>query len=197
MITSRIKAYMLVSLLLPLFFLMLSCASSKQIHPQDVYFHPNADFSKYKKIAIFLFVNQLPEERREGILFSFLKEELEKRGYNVLSKPYSIENLSDLETLFRIRDELDISAIVKVTVDKYEFEERKKRIETRQGDFYKWEKVPIYILDFSLVLDMIETEHGDKVWSSSISCEKREVEENRHKFIRQMIKNCLRTIPNK
>ena len=36
---------------------------------------------------------------------------------------------------------------------------------------YTEEYVFIYILDFSLALVMIETEQGNKVWSSSISCE--------------------------
>jgi len=126
MITSRIKTYMFVSLLMFLFFLMLNCASSKQIHPQDVYLHPNADFSKYKRLAILLDFNQLPEERREGTLYYLLKEELEKRGYDILSRAFSIENLSDPKTLSYIRAALDISAIVKVTVDKYEFEKKIK-----------------------------------------------------------------------
>jgi len=185
---------------------MLNCASSKQIHPQDVYLHPNADFSKYKRLAILLDFNQLPEERREGTLYYLLKEELEKRGYDILSRAFSIENLSDPKTLSYIRAALDISAIVKVTVNKYEFEKKEKSAEkffsrmykgsTRHPDWYTREYVFVYILDFSLVLGMIEIEQGNRVWSCSISCEKKEVEGSRHKFISQMIKDCLRTIPN-
>ena len=126
MIPSRIKVYMMVFLLMFLSFLMLNCASSKQIHPQDVYLHPNADFSKYKRIAIFLDFNQLPEERREGVLFLLLREELEKRGYDILSRAFSAKKLSDPETLSNMRDELDISAIVKIAVDKYEFKKKKQ-----------------------------------------------------------------------
>ena len=68
MITSRVNTYMLAFLLIFSFFLTLNCASSKQIHPQEVYLHPNTDFSKYKRLAIFLDLIHLPEERREVIL---------------------------------------------------------------------------------------------------------------------------------
>ena len=208
MIPSKVKAHVLAFSLLSLFFLTLNCVSSKQIHPQDVYIHPNADFSKYKRIAIFLDFNQLPEERREGILFILLKEELEKRGYDILSNAFSVKNLSEPKKISDMRDELNISAIVKISVEKYEFKKKKQSAEkffsrdyssdgTRKPDWYTTEYYFIYILDFSLTLVMIETEQGNKVWSSSISCEKKEVEGSRHEFIRQMINNCLRTIPNK
>ena len=205
MIPSRIKAYMMFFLLLPLFFLMLNCASSKQIHPKNVYFHPTADFSKYKRIAIFLDFNQLPEERREGILFSFIKEELEKSGYDVLSKAYSIKNLSDLETLFKIRDKLNISAIVKYKVDRYDFKKEKKKsvepflsgiVETLPVQSIQKEKA-LFIFDFSMRLEMIEAQQGNEVWSCSLSCERQKVEGDRRELLRQMIKNCVRTIPNK
>ena len=123
MIPSRIKPYLMVFLLMFSFFLMINCASSKQINPQDVYLYPNTDFSKYKRLAIILDLNQLPEERREGMLFFLLKEELEKRGYNILSNAFSVKNLSDPKKLSNLKDSLDILAIVKITVDKYEFEE--------------------------------------------------------------------------
>ena len=202
MITSRIKAYMLVSLLLPLLFLMLNCASSNQFQPKDVYLHPNTDFSKFKRIAIFLDFYQLPEERREGILFSFLKEELEKSGYNVINSPFSIKSLSDLETLLRLRNKQNISAIVKYKVDRYDFKiEKKKSMDapigsTNESEWSRKEKLFFYV-DFSMRLEMIELQQGNEVWSSSISCKRQKVEGDRRKLLRLMIKNCVRTIPNK
>jgi hypothetical protein len=182
---------MKVFLLMFLFSMMLNCASSKQMQPRNVYLDPNADFSKYNRQAILLDLNQLPEERREFSLYSVFEEELQKLGYDVLGRReifsflknegFPIEEISDPRVLSDIRNKLKISAIMKVTVNRYEFEEKEKRV-TR---IERLEPLTI------------ETAQGNQVWSCSISCEKEKVEEDRYKLIREMIKKCLRTIPNK
>jgi hypothetical protein len=215
MIPAKVNANMLGFLLLASFFLTLNCASSKQIQPRNVYLDPNAEFSKYKRQAIFLDLNQLPEGRRELSLYSVFEEELQKLGYDVLgrreffsflkSEGYAIEEMPDPRVLSDIRNELKISAIMKVTVNRYEFEEKEKRV-TRIEKLEPLTMEPVlnrifviseYTVDLSFVLDMIATAQGNQVWSCSISCEKEKVEEDRYKLIREMIKKCLRTIPHK
>jgi hypothetical protein len=215
MIPAKIKTNMLGFLLLASFFLTLNCASSKQMQPRNVYLDPNADFSKYKRQAILLDLNQLPEGRRELSLYSVFEEELQNLGYDVLGRReffsflehegFPIEEISDPRVLSDIRNELKISAIMKVTVDRYEFEEKEKRV-TRIEKLEPltlqphWDRIYViseYTVDLSFVFDMIETAQGNQVWSCSISCEKEKVEEDRYKLIRAMIKKCLKTIPHK
>lgn len=215
MIISRIKSFMLVFLLLPLLFLTLNCGSSKQVLPRNIYLGPDADFSKYKRQGIFLDLDQVPKGRKELNFYIEFKQELEKLGYDVLGgreffsflkiKGFSIEDISDPQVLSDIRHELKISAVMKITVTKYEFEEKEQRVErihkleplTLEPHVDRIYHVPEFIVDFSFVLDMIEMEQGQRVWSCSISCEKEKVEENRYDLIRKMIKKCLKAIPKK
>jgi hypothetical protein len=172
---------MKVFLLMFLFSMMLNCASSKQMQPRNVYLDPNADFSKYNRQAILLDLNQLPEERREFSLYSVFEEELQKLGYDVLGRReifsflknegFPIEEISDPRVLSDIRNKLKISAIMKVTVNRYEFEEKEKRvtrIERLEPLTLKphWDRIYViseYTVDLSFVFDMIETAQGNQV----------------------------------
>lgn len=217
---AKIKPLALVYLLIFLIFMLLNCASTKPILPQYVFSSPGIDFSKFKRIAIildpiFLDLEYLSEEEMYENINNFFEQELEKRGYDILSSSdlisflenggFSIKDLSNPEILHMIKNNLNISAIIKAAVKIYEYEPKTKRVEhfhrvTPTSDspkIYSTEDALVFMFDISLVLEMIEAQQGNNVWTCSISCDKKKVEGYPYKLIRKIIKNCVITIPKK
>jgi hypothetical protein len=200
---SRVKILVLVCLLI--FLVMFVDCARRPIILGKVFTQPNTDFKMYKRLAVTEFTPD-PFVKKDKNLTCMFEEEFRKNGYDVVGMDkfnlvleeygYSNEDLSGTEALNRITERLDISAIIKGTVNKYEVEEEKGYMSTfmtEYGIIRPYEM--IYNCDISFSIEMIEAKYGKKVWTCSVLGKRKT--KKPEAFVMDMIRNCLNTILKK
>jgi hypothetical protein len=145
-------------------------------------------FEIYKKLAISEFIPN-PQVKKGKKLSDLVEDEFRRKGYWVVGKDefnsvleefgHSREDLSNPDALKKIREELHISAIIRGELQRYDIKKKK------DYTFFIWEYGAStvasnkYTCDISLILEMLEVQKGNKVWSCLVSCnQKKEPRKN-------------------
>jgi len=198
---SRMKILILVCLLIFLIILVM-CAPKRPIILENVFSQPDVDFKTYQKVAVLEFIPN-PDVKKDKKFNDLVEGEFREKGYYVVGMDefnsvledfgFSSEDLTNPYVLKKIRERLYVTAIIRDEVQQYEIKKKK------DYTFFIWEGgastvvTNIYICDISLIIEMIEVQEGNKVWSCSISCNQKKGKPD--KLIRNMLRDSLNTIP--
>ena len=182
----------------------MACAPRRPIILEKGFSQPDIDFKTYKKLAISEFIPN-PQVRKRKKLSDLVEDEFRKKGYGVVGKDkfnsileecgHSREDLSNPDVLKKVREKLHITAIIRGELQEYDIKEKK------DYTFFIWEYGAStvvsnnYICNISLILEMLEVQKGNKVWSCLVSCNQKKG--NPEKLIRNMIRSSFNTIPQK
>lgn len=198
--SKRIKTLIFTCLIMFLF-MFVDCAR-RPIVLEDVYSKTNIDFNTYKRLAVIEFTPNIRVKKNKTITDIF-EDEFQKQGYDVISADevssvledfgFSREDLSNPDVLNKVSEKLDIKAVIRGEVQEYEVEKKDEYIPIWVSDALIDFGGKIYFCDINLMVEMIESQEGKKVWSCSISCSEKKGKPER--LIRSMIRNSLSTIP--
>lgn len=212
---TRIRYFILVILFSSVTIILLNCGP-KLVVPkaENVFSQPNTDYEVFKKVAFFVDFTELPKTAHDDILLFITEDELRKLRYKVVShsefasfynrNQFRKEDLYQAEKLSRIRDEFQVEAIFKGTMEEYNTVKR----EETPIFMDKTTRSPVYyvpagnvtstvkdVVDMKLHLEMIDSQNGQKIWSCSLVCNQLKIQRNWYLLFRRMIQDCLRTIP--
>lgn len=201
---TKTKILVLILLLFFVILTIVNCATKKPILPEKIFYRYDIDYDIYERMVVLEFTPN-PQVKKGKNISDIFEDETRKNGYLVISINefnsvledfgFSKENLTDPEVLKIVSEKLNISAVIKGIVNHYQVEKKKG---TRVFIAAELPLIMVdtkYYCDISLNIDMIEVQEGNKIWSSSISCNKKKG--NPEKVLRKMIRNCLKTIPTK
>jgi len=141
-----------------------------------------------------------------------LQKELIKEGYDIVTSDeldYLLDRLKllredsvKIENVQRIKNELNVSAIIKGYIGNYHIDRETKhgtvRTVGRQLDpnpLHDKADTRIYISNISLRMEMIELEQGSKIWSCSISFKDYKADENGKELIKKNHQALFRYAP--
>ena len=190
------KFFILVSLFI---FLMILVACAR--HPiilEDVFAHPEANFKKYKRLAIAEFTPN-PLVKKDKNITDLFEDEFHKRGYDVVGADefnsvledleFCGGELSDPEIIKKVCQKLNAEAVIRGEVKEYGIKKKDEYIPVATPDIIINVGGKVYVCDIHLILEMLDAHQGNRVWSCSISCSKKKGKPE--KLIRNMIRNCL------
>ena len=198
--SKRIKTLIFACLIMFLF-MFVDCAR-RPIVLENVYSKTNIDFNTYKRLAVIEFTPNIRVKKNKTITDIF-EDEFQKQGYDVISADevrsvlgdfgFSREDLLNPEILNKVSEKLHVKAVIRGEVQEYEVEKKDEYVPIFVSDALIDFGGKIYLCDIDLMIEMIEGQGGQKVWSCSISCRKKKGRPER--LIRNMIRNSLSTIP--
>lgn len=185
-----------------MFLLVFVACARRPVVLENVYSKTNIDFNTYKRLAVIEFTPNIIVKKNKTITDIF-EDEFQKQGYDVIRADevssvledfgFSREDLTNPEILNKMSEKLDIKAVIRGEVQEYEVEKKDEYIPIWVSDALIDFGGKIYLCDINLMIEMIESQEGKKVWSCSISCRKKKGKPER--LIRNMIRNSLSTIP--
>lgn len=197
---NRVKT--LIFMFLFMFLLVFVACARRPVVLENVYSKTNIDFNTYKRLAVIEFTPNIIVKKNKTITDIF-EDEFQKQGYDVIRADevssvledfgFSREDLTNPEILNKMSEKLDIKAVIRGEVQEYEVEKKDEYIPIWVSDALIDFGGKIYLCDINLMIEMIESQEGKKVWSCSISCRKKKGKPER--LIRNMIRNSLSTIP--
>lgn len=205
-----IKIRALVLAIISLTLVLLNCSRlpppfAWRIVLDDEYYKPGIDYSLYRNLAILKFEADLLEDEKVERITHWTTEEFRKKRYDIIThqkfhslledSQISIGNLWDPGVLQTIKNNFNIFAIIRCTVNKYGIETKIWPDPMTLADPGYTEYQVINICDISLAIEMIDTQDGTIIWSSSVSCNAGKIKGNTDRLLRRMIKECLKTIP--
>jgi len=171
----------------------------------DDYSKPGIDYSLYKNLILLKFEAELLEDEIVEKITHLTAEEFKEKRYNIIKiqeintlledSEFSIHDLWDSRVLRRIRNSLNIFAIIRGRVNRYWIETKIWADPMTLPDPRLAEYQVINICDISLTIEMIDTQDWNIIWSSSISCKEGKITGNTDRLVRRMIKECLKKIP--
>lgn len=168
---------------------------------------PDLNYRFYKKIAIPEFEKNLDVEDQAVKKFtSFVRKEFISKKYDVISpedlnsflrdSQISIEELRDPGVLKRMRDTMDVQAVIRGKVDFYMVTPQLMAEPSTETDFRKDTKYNLFNLcNIALTIEMVDAGNEKIIWSSSVYTRDGKVMGNPDRLLRKMIKECLETIP--
>lgn len=188
--------------LFPVTLLLINCASRQPIHPQEVLRLPDIDYSIYKRLTVLEFAPN-PQVRKNKKISDIFEDELQKKGFDVVrmdefnsvleALELSRENLTDTEVLKKVGKKLEISSVIKGTVEEYEVKKKKGFILIPINGSTMLIDTTKYYCDISFTIEMIELQEGNKIWACSMSYNDKY--KSPMKLMRKMIRECLSTFP--
>jgi hypothetical protein len=181
---------------------MFVLCARRPIVLENVYSKSNIDFNTYKRLAVVEFTPNTIV-RKDKTITDIFEDEFQKQGYDVISAEevssvledfgFSKEDLLNPEILNKVSEKLHVKAVIRGEVQEYEIEKKDEFVPIFVSDVLIDFGGKIYLCNINLMIEMIEGQEGNKVWSCSTFCRKKKGRPER--LIRNMIRNSLSTIP--
>ncbi len=198
----KVKILILMGLLIVL--TMFVVCVKHPIILENVFTQSNANFKMYKRLAVAEFTPN-PLVKKAKKITDVFEDEFRKKGYDVVGVDkvnsvlkdfgFSGEDLSNPEVMKKVCKRLDAEAIFRGAVPRYEVKKRNEYFPVPAGDVMVIVGGKVYYCDISLMIEMLEAQEGNKMWSCSISCSKKKGKPE--KLVKTMIRSSLNTIPQK
>lgn len=164
---SRMRILILVPLTIFLIILVV-CTTKRALILEKVFVKPDINFKKYTRLAILEF-SPNPQIKKNKKFNDLVEDELHKKRYDVVCMDefncvleeygYSSEDLFEPQVSNKIIERLNITAIIKGTIHKYELEEEKDYmppIIKEHGTVHIYEIS--YVCNISFRIEMIEVQ---------------------------------------
>ncbi len=190
------------------------------LQPGDVHTRSEIAYKEYKSVVVFVDMKDLPEAQREPAIVSTVQSELRERGFDVIDHNAYMSFLrktgispsesGNRRLLASLKEELGRSAIIRVHVGVFMAQRkmvdrgkivtpgvpgvREAPLTPLEEGLHNWLK---WVIDLSLVIDMIDTSSAAKIWSCSWTCRQSSYEGKLEAFIRKAVAACLDTIPTR
>lgn len=163
------------------------------------------DYSLYTNLGILLFEDDELEDKILKKITFFAEEEFRKKKFNIVpsleidsflsDSQISRQNLKAPEALERMRNALNISALVWGSVNQYVvrpeiYADPLTLPSPRSADYQVFN-----LCDISMTIEIIDTKNGDIIWSNEVYSIGGRIKGNPDWLIRRMVKECLKTVP--
>lgn len=168
------------------------------------YSKAHIDYSHYKNLGILLFEDDELEDKILKKITLFAEEEFRRKKFNIVpsqemdsflsDSQISRQNLKAPKALERMRNALNISALVWGSVNQYVitpeiYADPLTLPSARSADYQVFN-----LCDISMTIEIIDTKNGDIIWSSEVYSMGGRIKGNTDWLIRRMVKECLKTI---